>query len=106
MFPLKVNATLSLDEEIFREIAAQARRVDRSLSQFVTRILAAHIEAVEQGKAPRAIEFIDQPRHKKRTVTLTIDSHVLEKTREYAQLDVRPLSQYVNLVLRYYLIGR
>lgn len=106
MFPLKVNATLSLDEEIFWEVAARAKRVDRSLSQFVTRILAGHIEAVEQGRAPAAIEFIDQPRRKKRTVTLSIDAQILAKTREYAQLDVRPLSQYINLVLRYYLISR
>ena len=36
----------------------------------------------------------------KTSVSMTIDSDVLEKVREYADYDGRPLSQYVNMVLR------
>jgi len=33
-------------------------------------------------------------------ISITIDSDLLEKLREIADADCRPLSQYINLVLR------
>ena len=33
-------------------------------------------------------------------ISITIDSDLLEKLREFADADCRPLSQYINLVLR------
>ena len=36
----------------------------------------------------------------KTSVSMTIDNDVLEKVRDYAEYDGRPLSQYVNMVLR------
>lgn len=36
----------------------------------------------------------------KEKISITIDSDLLEKLREKADLDCRPLSQYINLVLR------
>lgn len=33
-------------------------------------------------------------------ISITIDSDLLEKLREIADEDCRPLSQYINLVLR------
>ena len=36
----------------------------------------------------------------KERISITIDSDLLEKLREKADEDCRPLSQYINLVLR------
>ena len=36
----------------------------------------------------------------KESISITIDSDLLEKLREKADEDCRPLSQYINLVLR------
>lgn len=36
-------------------------------------------------------------------ISITIDSDLLEKLREIADEDCRPLSQYINLVLRKHL---
>ena len=36
----------------------------------------------------------------KKKISITIDSDLLEKLREKADEDCRPLSQYINLVLR------
>ena len=36
----------------------------------------------------------------KERISITIDSDLLEKLREKADKDCRPLSQYINLVLR------
>ena len=38
----------------------------------------------------------------KERISITIDSDLLEKLREKADEDRRPLSQYINLVLRKY----
>ena len=39
----------------------------------------------------------------KEKISITIDSDVLEKLREKAEYDCRPLSQYINLVLKKHL---
>ena len=39
----------------------------------------------------------------KERISITIDSDLLEKLREIADLDCRPLSQYINLVLKKHL---
>ncbi len=39
----------------------------------------------------------------KEKVSITLDSDLLEKLREKADYDCRPLSQYINLLLRKYL---
>ena len=39
----------------------------------------------------------------KEKISITIDSDLLEKLREKADYDCRPLSQYINLVLKRYL---
>ncbi len=36
----------------------------------------------------------------KERISITIDSDLLEKLREKADYDCRPLSQYINLILR------
>ena len=36
----------------------------------------------------------------KEKISITIDSDLLEKLREIADADCRPLSQYINLVLK------
>ena len=36
----------------------------------------------------------------KEKISITIDSDLLEKLREIADEDCRPLSQYINLVLK------
>ncbi|MBP3347698.1 MAG: toxin-antitoxin system protein [Clostridia bacterium] len=36
-------------------------------------------------------------------ISITIDSDVLERIKEEAELDDRPLSQYINLVLKHHL---
>ena len=39
----------------------------------------------------------------KQRISITIDSDLLEKLREKADEDCRPLSQYINLVLKKHL---
>lgn len=39
----------------------------------------------------------------KEKISITIDSDILEKLREYAENDERSLSQYINLVLKKHL---
>ena len=39
----------------------------------------------------------------KEKISITIDSDLLEKLREKADEDCRPLSQYINLILRKYM---
>ena len=39
----------------------------------------------------------------KEKISNTIDSDLLEKLREKAEEDCRPLSQYINLILRKYM---
>ena len=39
----------------------------------------------------------------KEKISITIDSDLLEKLKEIADADCRPLSQYINLVLRKHL---
>lgn len=39
----------------------------------------------------------------KEKISITIDSDLLEKLREIADEDCRPLSQYINLILRKHL---
>ena len=39
----------------------------------------------------------------KERISITIDSDLLEKLREIADADCRPLSQYINLVLKKHL---
>lgn len=39
----------------------------------------------------------------KERISITIDGDLLEKLREKADYDCRPLSQYINLILRRYL---
>ena len=39
----------------------------------------------------------------KEKVSITLDSDLLEKLREQAERDCRPLSQYINLVLKRHL---
>ena len=46
---------------------------------------------------PRGEEFM---KPLKERISITIDSDLLEKLREIADEDCRPLSQYINLVLR------
>ena len=42
----------------------------------------------------------------KERISITIDSDLLEKLREKADEDCRPLSQYINLVLRKQVVSR
>ena len=39
----------------------------------------------------------------KEKISITIDSDLLEKLREKVDEDCRPLSQYINLILRRYM---
>lgn len=39
----------------------------------------------------------------KEKISISIDSDLLEKLREKADEDYRPLSQYINLILRKYM---
>ena len=39
----------------------------------------------------------------KEKISITLDSDLLEKLREQAEYDCRPLSQYINLILKRYL---
>ncbi|MBQ9985663.1 MAG: toxin-antitoxin system protein [Oscillospiraceae bacterium] len=40
----------------------------------------------------------------KEKISITIDSDLLEKLKEAAEMDDRPLSQYINLVLKKHII--
>ena len=36
----------------------------------------------------------------KRTISITLDSDVLERIRDFAEYDDRPVSQYINIILK------
>ncbi len=42
----------------------------------------------------------------KERISITIDSDILAELKERADYDCRPLSQYINLILRRYLDAR
>ncbi len=100
MLPLKTSVTLSLDEAVLERLADMAALQGRSIFSYVTVVLREYAWDVERGKKPVGLEVSFGPRRRKRTKTLTIDHEVLAKLRRYAELDARPLSQYINGVLK------
>ena len=98
--PLTESISLYLDKDVRDKIAELATKRDRSISKYVTMVLKSHIREVESGKI-----FMDDIVEKKResekcTLTITVDSVVLGKIREYAELDDRSTSYYINRLLR------
>lgn len=90
--PLTESISLYLDKDIRDRVAELAAKQDRSISKYITMVLKAHIAEVESGKA-----LTDDIAEKKResekcTLTITVDSVVLGKIREYADLDDRSTS--------------
>ena len=100
MKPLTESISLYLDKEIRKRIAELAEKQDRSISKYVTIVLKAHIREMELGGAVAEDAFEKRPKSEKCTLTITIDSAVLEKIREYADLDDRSISYYINRLLR------
>ena len=105
MLPLKISVTLSLDEAVLRGICRCAERENRSVSGYVTVALRRYIKRVEGGEigAGELELAAERSKGKKRNRTLSISGDVVEKMRLYAELDARPLSRYVNLVLKRHL---
>ncbi len=98
--PLTESISLYLDKDIRDRVAELAAKQDRSISKYITMVLKAHIAEVESGKA-----LTDDIAEKKResekcTLIITVDSVVLGKIREYADLDDRSTSYYINRLLR------
>lgn len=106
MLPLKISVTLSLDKSVVQGICQCAERENRSVSGYVTIALRRYIKRVEDGEigAGELELAAERSKGRKRNRTLSISGDVLEKMRLYAELDARPLSQYVNLVLKRHLI--
>lgn len=105
MLPLKISVTLSLDKSVVQGICQCAERENRSVSGYVTIVLRRYIKRVEDGEigAGELELAAERSKGKKRNRTLSISGDVVEKMRLYAELDARPLSQYVNLVLKRHL---
>lgn len=106
MLPLKISVTLSLDEAVLRGIWPMRRAGESFVSGYVTVALRRYIKRVEDGEigAGELELAAERSKGKKRNRTLSISGDVVEKMRLYAELDARPLSQYVNLVLKRHLI--
>ena len=97
--PLTESISLYLDKDIRDRVAELAAKQDRSISKYITMVLKAHIAEVESGKA--LIDDIAEKRESEKcTLTITVDSVVLGKIREYADLDDRSTSYYINRLLR------
>lgn len=97
--PLTESISLYLDKDVRDRVAELAAKQDRSISKYITMVLKAHIAEVESGKA--LIDDIAEKRESEKcTLTITVDSVVLGKIREYADLDDRSTSYYINRLLR------
>lgn len=97
--PLTESISLYLDKDVRDRVAELAAKQDRSISKYITIVLKAHISEVESGKT--LIDDIAEKRgSEKCTLTITVDSVVLGKVREYADLDDRSISYYINRLLR------
>ena len=97
--PLTESISLYLDKDVRDRVAELAAKQDRSISKYITMVLKAHIAEVESGKA--LIDDIAEKRESEKcTLTITVDSVVLGKVREYADLDDRSISYYINRLLR------
>lgn len=97
--PLTESISLHLDKDVRDRVAELAAKQDRSISKYITMVLKAHIAEVESGKA--LIDDIAEKRESEKcTLTITVDSVVLGKIREYADLDDRSTSYYINRLLR------
>ena len=53
MKPLKVNISLTLDEDVLTEVRRLAEEDDRSLSSYINLLLRDRIRAWEAGKNPK-----------------------------------------------------
>jgi len=51
MKPLKVNVSITLDEDIVEQVKLLAEEDDRSFSQYVNMVLKNHLEQQNQMKA-------------------------------------------------------
>ena len=62
-----------------------------------------YLSIYNNTKCYNSIDVIGYMRPLKEKISITIDSDLLEKLREKADEDCRPLSQYINLILRKYM---
>lgn len=57
MKPLKSRLSLTIDDDILEELRLLAEEDDRSLSQYINRVLRAHVrEVAENGEGRRGQE--------------------------------------------------
>lgn len=50
MKPLKVNISLTLDEDVLTEVRRLAEEDDRSVSQYINLVLRQHLRELEQKR--------------------------------------------------------
>lgn len=50
MKPLKSQLSLTIDHDILEQLRAMAEEDDRSLSQYINRVLRAHVKEVSEKK--------------------------------------------------------
>lgn len=50
MKPLKSQLSLTIDNDILEQLRAMAEEDDRSLSQYINRVLRAHVKEVSEKK--------------------------------------------------------
>lgn len=53
MKPLKSRLSLTIDDDILEELRTLAEEDDRSLSQYINRVLRAHVRKLSEAGEPR-----------------------------------------------------
>ena len=99
MRPLKERITVTIDPDVVDTLRVKAKENCRPLSQYINIVLKWHIQREEKDKDYDFLVPGDVKPNKVR-LSVTLDNDLLQTLREKADYDCRPLSQYINLVLR------
>lgn len=99
MRPLKEKITITVDNDLVDTLRDMANKNCRPLSQYINIVLRKHVEREEKDKD---YDFLvpGEVKPNKVRLSVTLDNDLLQTLREKADYDCRPLSQYINLVLR------
>lgn len=99
MRPLKERISITIDPDVAGKMKELADADCRPLSQYINIVLRKHVAREEKDKD---YDFLvpSEAKPQKIRLSVTLDNDLLQILREKADYDCRPLSQYINLVLR------
>ena len=91
------------ESKVFPELTVVQYNDLNITSLVVVYLTYTYLSIQNNTKCYNFSEVIGYMRPLKEKISITLDSDLLEKLREKADEDCRPLSQYINLILRKYM---